>query len=48
MHRKIQEKRIRLYGHIQREEEFVTKRVLKLEVEGKGAEGVLEGDGWSA
>jgi hypothetical protein len=39
MHRKIQEKRHRLYGHIQREEEFVTKRFLKMEVEGKRARG---------
>jgi hypothetical protein len=47
MHRKIHEKRLRWYGHIQRrEEEFVTKRVLKMEVE--EPEGVLEGDGWSA
>jgi truncated hemoglobin YjbI len=40
MHRKIQEKRLRWYGHLQRrEEEFVTKRVLKMEVEGKRASG---------
>jgi hypothetical protein len=39
MHRKIQEKRLRWYGHIQRREEFVTKRVLRMEVEGKEAEG---------
>jgi hypothetical protein len=38
MHRKIQKKRLRWYGHIQRrEEEFVTMRVLKMEVEGKRA-----------
>jgi hypothetical protein len=40
IHRKIQEKRLRWYGHIQRrEEEFVTKRVLKMELEGKRARG---------
>jgi hypothetical protein len=40
MHRNIQEKRLRWYGHIQRrEEEFVRKRVLRMEVEGKEAEG---------
>jgi hypothetical protein len=40
MQRKIQEKRLSWYGHIQRrEEEFVTKRVLKMEVEGKRARG---------
>jgi hypothetical protein len=39
MHRKIQEKRLRRYGHIQREKEFVTKRVLKMEIEGKRARG---------
>jgi hypothetical protein len=32
MHRKIQEKRLRWYGHIQRREEFVTKRVLTLSI----------------
>jgi hypothetical protein len=51
MHRKIQKKILRWYGHIQRrEEEFVTKRVLKMEVEGKRARGRPRRRylGWSA
>jgi hypothetical protein len=39
MHRKIQENRLRWYGHIlvlRREEDFVTRTVLNMEVRGKG------------
>ena len=40
VHRKIQERRLRWYGHVQRrEEDHVTRRTLEMEVEGRRARG---------
>ena len=40
VHGKIQERRIRWYGHVQRREEgHVTRRTLEMEVEGRRARG---------
>ena len=40
VNRKIQERRLRWYGHVQRrEEDHVTRRTLEMEVEGRRARG---------
>ena len=42
LHQKVQEKRLRWYGHLCKEDTHVTRRVLEMEVEpvvGKGRQG---------